>query len=369
MKLAVDYHLTNARESGMARFIREILGHLKKADPAVELILIDYEDMRALKTKSAKILAIFKELLYTQVTIPFCALKKGWTHLYFPNPPSPFIPLGKNIVLNIPDVSFWVQEKPFLPLRLYSWFLYAASAHMASRITTFSENSARDIVKVLRVSPQKITIIPLGVDEKFFNLQRSSNADKMKIQHGITRPYILCVLGSFVPRKNANDLVDAYAALPAGLKSAVQLVFVGKKGDRHFETLTQYIQSQGVTDDIVFTGLIPEDELLDLYADARLFVFPSKYEGFGLPPIEAMAAGIPTIAYNNSSLPEIIGQAGLLVNDKLELRAAMVRLLNEDPLRNELIAAGKKQAARFTWEKAARALHQVIFHSTGKKTD
>jgi glycosyltransferase involved in cell wall biosynthesis len=359
MKIVVDYHLANARESGMARFIREMLAHLQKEDPSLELVLVDYDDMRALKTKPAKIFAVLKELLYTQFIIPLRALKYKWDHLYFPNPPSPFLPL-KGVVLNIPDLSFWVQEKPFLPLRLYQWCVYAASAKAARHITTFSENSARDISRVLKVPREKITVIPLGVNDRFFTVQNSQNIAKVKSKYGITRPYILSVLGSFVPRKNANDLIDAYAALSSVAKQSVQLVFVGQKTDRYFTMITEYLRRQPVNDDIVFTGIVTEEELLNLYAGARLFVFPSKYEGFGLPPLEAMAAGIPAIVYNNSSLPEIVGNAGILVTDKMELRDAMNKLLIEQNICDQLVRAGKDRALLFTWEKAAQSLLEVL---------
>jgi glycosyltransferase involved in cell wall biosynthesis len=366
MKIVVDYHLANARESGMARYIREILRHLQKEDPAIEFVLIDYEDMRALKSIPAKIFALLKEIFQTQVTIPLRAVKNKWKCLYIPNPPSPLISFGKIVVLNIPDLSFWVQEKPFWPLRLYIWLWYFLSAHTATRITTFSENSKSDIVKILHVEPERVTIVALGVDEIFFHAASSPNAAQLKTRLGINRPYILSVLGSFVARKNANDLIDAYVALSPAHKQSTQLVFVAKKGDWYFNAVCQYLKTKGITEDIVFTGKTTEEELLDLYAGAKVFAFPSLYEGFGMPPIEAMAMGVPTVVYSNSSLTEIVKDAGLLVNNKDELREGIIKVLEDSQLRNRLIEAGKVRARQYSWQKPAHTLHELLREVMGE---
>jgi glycosyltransferase involved in cell wall biosynthesis len=365
MKVVVDYHLAGARESGMARYIRETLRYLQKENPSIELVLVDYEDMRVLKSVPAKILAIFKEMFKTQVTIPWVGIKSGASCLYIPNPPSPVISLGKKVVVNIPDLSFLAYEKKRTPIVLYAWFWNYISAHTATCITTFSENSKRDIVKYLHASPDRVTIVPLGVDPQFYDYPASPNAPQTRTKFGINRPYILSVLGAFISRKNANDLIDAYVALPPEHKKATQLVFVGKKGDRYYEALCQYLKSKNITEDIVFTGKTTEEELMDLYAGAKVFAFPSLYEGFGMPPIEAMAVGVPTVVYNNSSLTEIVKDAGLLVNNKDELREGIIKLLEDPKLREQLIAAGKIRARMYSWDKPAQTLDRLLKQVTG----
>jgi len=167
-------------------------------------------------------------------------------------------------------------------------------------------------------------------------------------------PYVLCVAG-MDPSKNVKSLISAFSKLPPEIRSQHHLVLVGDVKRKN--ELQQFIFEQRVAEQTVFTGIVSDLELVALYQQASVFVFPSLYEGFGLPVLEAMACGCPVITSNASSLPEIVGKAGVLVNPRNpgELVEAMARVLTDTSLALTFRKMGREQAQKFSWEKTARA--------------
>jgi glycosyltransferase involved in cell wall biosynthesis len=168
-----------------------------------------------------------------------------------------------------------------------------------------------------------------------------------------SRPYVLCVAGAD-PTKNVETLVEAFARLPLPLRDAHDLVLAGDF--RRRADLQERVRQVGLQKQTVFTGVVSDDRLIRLYQQAVLFVFPSLYEGFGLPVLEAMACGCPVISSNASSLPEVTGDAAVLVNpsDVEDLARQMERALSDSALRRDLRQRGLKQAAQFSWDRTAR---------------
>ena len=245
------------------------------------------------------------------------------------------------------------------------------SCKRADVIITVSEFSKSEIVKYMGIPEEKIVVMLSGVDLEFFN----PNYPEEKIydagkKYGIAREYFL-YLGTIEPRKNIQRIIDAYVELKKKRNDVPQLVLAGGKGwlcDSIYENAARL----NMPEDIIFTGYIDEADSPLLISGAKAFVFPSLYEGFGTPPVEAMACGTPVISANVASMPEVIGDAGLLVNpfEVDEICNAMERMMDDEMMRCELIEKGLERVQRYTWENSANVLLDVykkILHEAGEK--
>jgi glycosyltransferase involved in cell wall biosynthesis len=239
------------------------------------------------------------------------------------------------------------------------------TARHAAHILTVSEFSRQDIIKTYRLPPGKITVTHNGCEAQFTPQPAAEReAATIKQKFGIARDYLLAV-GSLQPRKNLVRLLCAYAQLREQQPDfQLQLVIVGRQLWLYQEILRE-IRQQNFVADVIVTGYASDADLPALYRSAVALLYPSLFEGFGLPPLEAMACGTPVITSNSSSLPEVVGDAALLVNpyDESELAQAMWRITNDAALRSQLSQAGLQQAKRFTWAAAAEktwAVYQAI---------
>ena len=214
-------------------------------------------------------------------------------------------------------------------------------------ILTDSQCSKRDVVERLGISENRITVVYPGVE-----LGRFQPVPLGRTDQGL-RPYVLCLAGAD-PTKNIETLVEAFARLPLLLRDSHDLVLAGDF--RRRADLCELVSRVGIGKQTVFTGMVSDDRLIDLYQHAALFVFPSRYEGFGLPALEAMACGCPVICSNVSSLPEVAGDAAILVNplDVDKLTSEMAQVLRDPELRSDLRKRGLAQAGTFSWDRTAR---------------
>lgn len=227
----------------------------------------------------------------------------------------------------------------------------------ASRVIADSVATRQDLIKRLGLAPGKIVVVPLGVDHARFQPSVPAEAaQNVETMLGIRPPYILS-LGTVEPRKNLRTLLQAYAKLET---NAPPLVIAGAKGWGDTK-LPDLVQSLGIGDRVKVLGYVPEETLPDLFSATQLFVYPSLYEGFGLPVLEAMACGAPVITSNVSSLPEVAGDAALLVDPEStdQLAGAIQRLIDDSGLRSELAQKGLARSASFTWEETARGTARV----------
>jgi alpha-1,3-rhamnosyl/mannosyltransferase len=229
----------------------------------------------------------------------------------------------------------------------------------SSQILTDSEFIKQEIISEFRVSPSKIHAVPLGVSSQFQPLgagETRACLENYSLSHG---RYFLAV-GTLEPRKNLTHALRAFQALPSRLQETHPLVIVGMQGWLT-ETLETEIRSLEAKGKIRWLGYVPREHLPMLYAGAAVFLYPSLYEGFGLPPLEAMASGVPVVSSDQSSLPEVVGEAGIMLSPHdLEGWAQAMRSLIEDPEESKKrVQAGLARARTFTWEKCARQTLQV----------
>lgn len=221
-------------------------------------------------------------------------------------------------------------------------------------IVAISWNTKKDCLKHLGLSEKKIKVIHLGVDDKYkLKADKDKLRQELKRRYNLGSPFILYV-GTLEKRKNISTLIKAFYKLKKeGIKH--KLVIVGSKGWR-YKDIFEAVKKLNLQKEVVFTGYVPEEDLVIFYNLADLFVYPSLYEGFGLPPLEAMACGCPVISSNTSSLPEIMGDAGIMVDpfDVNDLALQMYNVLNSDDLSEDLSSRGLNRAKMFTWERTAK---------------
>jgi glycosyltransferase involved in cell wall biosynthesis len=225
------------------------------------------------------------------------------------------------------------------------------TARRAAHIITVSEYSRADIGRTYGIAPQRITVTPEAAPPKLLPVTNQTELKTIRESYGIRERYILS-LCSIHPRKNLVRLIEAYSSL-RGVRPEVklpQLVLAGKRGWLDSETFSA-AQRNDLGNDLLFTGYVPEQDLAGLYSGAICFVYPSYFEGFGLPVVEAMQCGVPVIAGNRTSLPEVVGDAGLLFDpfDTQALVKALRQILDDSEYRESLRVKGLERAKQFNW--------------------
>ncbi len=240
------------------------------------------------------------------------------------------------------------------------------AARQANHIIAVSESTKRDTVQLLGVPEDKITIIYEAAHPLFAPINDPTQLAQVRERHHLPENFVLFV-GTIEPRKNLPTLLRAFRRLRDHYKSDAVLAIAGNRGWL-YEQVDQVVAELKLEEAVRFLGGVPNEELVYLYNAAKLFVLPSFYEGFGLPPLEAMACGTPVVVSNISSLPEVVGDAGILINpeDVEALTVAMWRVLSDDQLRNEMREKGLKRAATFSWKRAAQETLQVYRQVIGK---
>ena len=361
------------RNAGVSRYIGELARHLPAAAEDLELVLYTNEHVRAwpgvtgrrLRLRSTRLPTTqpVLRILWEQTALPVLAARDGVALLHCPLNVRPLVsPVP--IVLTIHDLTFVRFPDRFHPLK--QWYLATLtrqSARWSRRILADSAATKRDVEQTFAIPPDRVDVVYPGVDERYQPLDPDDPSDVAALQafrsrHGLPDRLIL-YQGTLEPRKNVDKLVAAFARLVAGgLPHA--LVLAGGKGWQ-YEAIYAAIEAHGLRDRVVLPGYVSREEQPLWYNSADLFVYPSQYEGFGLPPLEAMACGVPVITSDTSSLPEVVGDAGLTIDPKdvEALADAMRAVLTDTERATAMRRAGRARAAQFTWPAAAKACVSV----------
>lgn len=247
----------------------------------------------------------------------------------------------------------------------YARFMLRRAVRSAARILTGSEATRSDLVELVQAEPSKIEVIPYGCDDFFFEKVSAEELRQARQQHRLEQRFLLYV-GNVKRHKNIDRLLAAFGRVVAGHRD-VELVLVGAEAGAS-EPISSRSQELDLEDRVRILGYVPRERLRALYTLAEAFVFPSLYEGFGLPPLEAMACGTPVVAGRSSSLPEVVGHAGLLVNPRKvdAIADAISLLLDHDELRVALGRRGREQARSFTWDRTAERTLEVYERIAGR---
>ena len=268
---------------------------------------------------------------------------------------------NKRSMTFVHDLSFVLYgQYSSPPNRDYMLKYVPPSINKSQHILTVSESSKKDIAKHYNVPADRISVIYASVDPIFYRREQKE-VDAIRKKFNLPEKYILFV-SSLEPRKNLAGLLDAYEQLSPKLRDEYSLVLAGGKGwlNEEIHAKADKLVAKGMK--IVRTGYVADEDLPAIFSGATVFAFPSFYEGFGIPPLEAMACGVPVITANNSSLPEVVGDAAELVNaeETSTLVKALTKVLKDKNLQIEMVKKGYRQASKFTPERSAQQLHEAI---------
>jgi len=239
--------------------------------------------------------------------------------------------------------------------RLSMW----SAVHKADRILTVSEASKRDILRFFDIREEKVAVIYNAIDERFLVTPTDDQIDQMRQRYQLEHPFLLYV-GNIKPHKNLERLIDAFGRVRGAGHDELRLVIIGDELSK-YPPLRQAVHRHRLDKFVRFLGFQPSDALAVFYRLARAFVFPSLYEGFGLPPLEAMACGTPVVTSNVSSLPEVAGGAALLVDpyDPISIADGISRVVTDESLRRDLVARGLARARDFSWTDSVAKIHRI----------
>jgi glycosyltransferase involved in cell wall biosynthesis len=278
-----------------------------------------------------------------------------------------FRPVGTPMVSTVHDVS---------PLLFPEWHTsenrgrFKRKAQLikehARAVIAVSQHTKRDLVDLLDVPEERIHVVYNAADTRYQPLNDRAEVDRVVEKYGLPGQDYILYVGTLEPRKNLVRLIEAYGAALARRGNAFPpLVLVGGKG-WFYEDIFRSVKRLGLEKRVVFTGFVDDDDMLAVFNGASIFVYPSLYEGFGMPVLEAMACGVPVIASNASSLPEVVGEAGILVDpiDTDALAAALVALVQDADRRDVLRSAGLAKATNFSWDRAAQET-LAVYESVG----
>ncbi len=365
MRIGIDAHAIGSQTAGNETYIKNLIEALAALDAENEYVLFFTHPEAARSWQGRfpnfRVCLVRPHTRYVRIplSLPLAAWRMGvdLLHVQYVAPPVCPVPF----VVTIHDLSFEHLPQFYTPRE--RWLFQRAiryTAQRAAKILTVSEYSARDILAMYRVPSDRVVVTPEGVSPHFAPVRESERLQAVRARYGIAREYILSV-GSLQPRKNLVRLIQAYIHLRRRDEEVEhQLVIVGKKGWLYGD-IFRAAQQSPFSRDILFTGYVPEEDLPALYSGATVFVYPSIFEGFGLPVLEAMACGVPVITSHSSSLPEVVGEAALMVNpyDERAIEGALAQLLWDEALRRELSERGLRRARQFSWRRTAELTLRV----------
>jgi glycosyltransferase involved in cell wall biosynthesis len=381
-RITIDYTPAVWQSAGIGRLTREVVRALLALSPAHDIRLLCMAGqpvgLPVFNGKPAPLIRVpltdrwlYRIWFRARLPVPI-ELFAGHSDLYhatdFVLPP--LLP-GTRTVLTVHDLTFMRDASSAQPQLLkFLTRVVRQSALRATHIVADSDATAHDLMDVYGLPAARITTIHSGVDERFTpQPQQSDEAARVRSKYGLgDAPFVLTV-GTLQRRKNHLTLVRAFAELLHGLYTLqdLQLVIAGGKGWLYNDVVSA-VSALGLQERVRFMGFVDDADLPALYRAAAVFAFPSLYEGFGLPPLEALACGVPVVTSNASSLPEVVGDAGLMVDplDVQGLAEALGRALTDPDWRSMAIARGTQRAAQFTWRRAAQQLldvyEQVLNH-------
>lgn len=396
MKIGIDCRtILNPEKgegSGIGHYTYQLVRHLLKIDKKNTYFLFfdrSVKKRKLIKFKQKNVFVRFfpfhqyKKLLpekYIDYLVNATLTREKLDVLHLPSPYPPFLYKGP-VVITVHDLVFYKFPELFSEENSYQFKrIIPEILKKAEKIIAVSKSTTKDLKELLFLKPSKIETIYHGVDQRFFTKRTKKEIDKIKKKYKIKGKYLFFV-GNLEARKNILRVIESFERLKQGMGtrelqkknkkqdfSKYQLVLSGPKGFG-FEKIKDKISLSKYKKDIILTGYVPADDLGPLFSGAELFVFPSLYEGFGLPILEAMAKEVPIITSRSASMPEISSKSTLLVDpyNVAEITQAMYNLLTDTVLRKKIVDKGKKIVKNFSWEKTAKKTLSVYKKVLNKK--
>jgi glycosyltransferase involved in cell wall biosynthesis len=361
-RIGIDCRMYSSAFTGIGRYVFELTKNLLKLDKDNRYVLFfndpEFQKFTPPDKNVKKVLVNAPHYSFREQTKFLRALNREHLDLmHFTHFNAPVF-YRRPSVVTIHDLTlhFYPGKKKasFLHRMAYSLTLKTA-VKKAKKVITISENTKKDLHKLLKIASEKVAVIYEGVDEKFKILADPQLTKDIKKKYKLDKQYLLYT-GVWRCHKNLPNLIEAFHILKTEYDFDGYLVITGRHDPLYAPEIMEKAVSLNLDDDVIFTGLVEEDELVPLYNGALAYVFPSLYEGFGLPPLEAMQCGIPVAASRASCLPEICGENNAVFfdpNDPNDMAEKIFRVVSEKSLREQLIKNGLEHAKKFSWEKMA----------------
>ncbi len=359
MRVLIDAHMLGQQETGNEVYIANLLSGLD-AIPEITCAAVFSPGYTSYSFKNIESLTLPTEGNWHRLAYALSAVCKEWQadilHVTYNAP----FTIPCKLVVSVHDVSFKRYPNAFSHRdRLLFATLLPLTLHRAAAVITLSQHARDELSMYYPFLQEKIHVTYLAAGNRFVAPGEVEAGYTIREKYHVEPGYILAV-GNLQPRKNLNRLLEAFATTLPELPRTTQLVIVGKA---HWQASTVYqaIEELGITDRVVLTGYVPDDDLPALYCMASLFVYPSLYEGFGLPVLEAMACGTPVITSNVASLPEVAGESAILVDPYQveEIAQAMQRVMTDHDLAKGLSRKGGEHVKQFSWLKTARETYSI----------
>lgn len=363
MRIAIDAR--KLHDYGIGTYVRNILRYLGRIDRENEYVLLcrpsDTESVRAFGDNfSAVAEPSGNYSLKEQVRLPLTLRRIGADVFHAPHYVLPPL-LPCPAVVTIHD-CIHLMFPEYLPNRLayyYARTFMTLAARRSARVLTVSEASKRDILHFFHIPASKVEVVYNAIDDRFGRLPEPDDVVRVRQRFQLDDPFLLYA-GNIKPHKNVDRVIEAFARLKKRGFEPLKLLIIGDEISKSPE-LRRAVHRHQLHQQVRFLGFVPDATLAVLYRLADVFVFPSLYEGFGLPPLEAMASCTPVVTSNVSSLPEVVGDAALLVDprDPEAIANAVQRILTDDELKRSLVRKGLDRAHEFSWERSVRRIRDV----------
>jgi glycosyltransferase involved in cell wall biosynthesis len=369
VRIAVDAS-TISTQGGPRTYVLGLLDALLQLDLENEYVIFYNDPAHLGRFPKAKEIVIpgkspLARLWREHVLLPQACRRERIDLLHCPKSAIPFYSPCPTVVTLHDLIPLRHPETEKLAARIYWRLQIPIAARRSSFIITDSEHARQEIIADFKVDPERIKAIMLGFNPEMLAQRDPAAAQAARAKYGLPDSYLLYV-GTIQPRKNIDTLIEAYYRLQQQRCELPKLVIVGRKGWL-YDKLFARIAALGLADAVLFTGFVPDEELPYIYDGARLFAYLSFFEGFGLPPLEAMACGIPVVTSDATSLPEVVKDAGIAVPpaDVDKVAEAIARILGDSGYAAFLGQRGRERARLFSWEAAARETLEVYRRVAG----
>lgn len=349
MRVAFDLSATRGRKTGIGVYTDGLMNGLRQFAPQIEILALD--DSVGVEQRTDR------RILREQFRLARLARAGHADILHLTGFAAP-LRSSVPVVLTVMDLIGVLYSQNFPPASRFYWSRYLPyTLRAASHLITLSENTKRDLIRLAQLADNRISIVPPGLDSRFQPIRDTTRLRETSSRLELPAQFFLFV-STLEPRKGVDTLLRAFAAISSAVPE--DLVIVGKRG-WYYETLFAQVKTAGLNQRVHFADYVSDEDLVSVYALATAYVFPSRYEGFGLTPLEAMACGTPVVSSDSSSLPEVIGDAGILVapEDVNGFASALSSLSGNKSQRADLMARGLERAKLFSWQRAAIRMQEI----------
>jgi len=363
VRIAIDAR--KLHDFGIGTYVRNLLRGLAKIDRTTEYVLLCRErDLPMAAALGPNFRAVPEHAghysLREQISLPLAVRRAHVDLFHAPHYVLPALTPGRTVVtihdcIHLMFPAYLKHRLGYAYARASMW----TAAHKSNRIFTVSEQSKKDIMAFFNVPPEKIVVTPNAIDERFSVEPDAEQVTQIRERYQLSHSYILYV-GNIKPHKNLERLIEAFQLVRSQGRSEMELIIIGDEISR-LQSLRRAVHKYDLHRYVRFHGFVPQETLTVLYRLASLFVFPSLYEGFGLPPLEAMACGTPVVTSNVSSLPEVVGDAAVLVDpySPQAIADGILKVLQSSHLRAELRQKGYARVQEYSWERSVARVREV----------